>query len=75
MIPFRECWACDFEFRADRGERPWPVCMVARELHTGREIRMWRGELTTLRCAPFNTVWTLQGKNTGRDSLDILCRG
>ena len=45
MIPFRECWACDFEFRADPGERPWPICMVARELHTGQEIRLWRGEL------------------------------
>jgi hypothetical protein len=54
MIPFRECWACDFEFRADPGERPWPVCMVARELHTGQEIRMWRGELLALRSAPFN---------------------
>jgi hypothetical protein len=28
--------------------------MVARELHTGREIRMWRCELLALRCAPFN---------------------
>jgi hypothetical protein len=54
VIPFRECWACDFEFRADPGERPWPVCMVAKELHTGREIRKWRGELLELRCAPFN---------------------
>ena len=55
MIPFRECWACDFEFRADPGEHPWPVCMVARELHTGQEIRLWRGELLSLRAAPFNT--------------------
>jgi DNA polymerase I len=54
VIPFRECWACDFEFRADPGERPWPVCMVARELHTGQEIRLWRGELLSLRTAPFN---------------------
>ncbi len=54
MIPFRECWACDFEFRADPGERPWPVCMVAQELHTGQEIRFWRGELLSLRTAPFN---------------------
>ena len=46
-------WACDFEFRADPGERPWPVCMVACELHTGREIRLWRSELLRLRTAPF----------------------
>ena len=25
---FREIWVADFEFRADPGERPWPVCMV-----------------------------------------------
>ena len=55
MTPFRECWACDFEFRADPGERPWPVCMVARELHSGREIRLWRDELLKLRSAPFDT--------------------
>ena len=54
MIPFAEVWCCDFEFRADPGERPWPVCMVARELHTGRELRLWRGELLALRAAPFN---------------------
>ena len=56
MIPFCECWVCDFEFRADPGERPWPVCMVARELHTGQEIRLWRGELLRLCAAPFNTA-------------------
>jgi DNA polymerase-1 len=54
VIPFRECWACDFEFRADPGERPWLVCMVAHELRTGREIRLWRSELLNLRTAPFN---------------------
>jgi DNA polymerase I len=54
MIPFREVWACDFEFRADPGERPWPVCMTAKELHTGQEIRLWRDDLLKLRSAPFN---------------------
>ena len=29
--------------------------MVAQELLTGREIRMWRPELLALRAAPFNT--------------------
>ena len=55
LIPFREAWACDFEFRALPGERPWPVCMVAREQFTGREIRLWRDDLLKLRKAPFNT--------------------
>jgi hypothetical protein len=54
-FPFRELWCADFEFRADPGERPWPVCMVAREVVTGREIRMWRDELLALDRAPFDT--------------------
>ena len=55
MIPFRECWAADFEFRSAPGERPWPVCMAARELFTGQEIRLWRDDLLELHAAPFNT--------------------
>jgi len=62
MPPFREVWAVDFEFRADPGERPWPVCVVACELYSGRQIRLWRDELLALRRAPFDT---------GPDSLFI----
>jgi DNA polymerase-1 len=54
VIPFNKVWCCDFEFRSGPGERPWPVCMVARELHTGREQRLWRGELLALSSAPFD---------------------
>ena len=52
--PFRELWCCDFEYRSDPGERPFVVCMVARELKSGRLIRMWRDELLELRKAPFD---------------------
>jgi DNA polymerase I len=48
-------WCVDFEYRGDPGERPWVICMVARELNSGREIRMWRDELLALRKAPFDT--------------------
>jgi DNA polymerase-1 len=41
---FREVWAVDFEFIAHPGERPAPVCLVARELKTGRTIRLWRDQ-------------------------------
>ena len=51
---FAEIWCADFEFRADPGEHPWPVCMVAQELKTGKVIRLWRDELLTLRHAPFD---------------------
>src|SRR5262245_47243778 len=54
-IPFREIWFVDFEFRKQRGEHPQPVCMVAAELKTGREIRLWRNDLHFPPRAPFST--------------------
>jgi DNA polymerase-1 len=44
-LPFREVWAADFEYRALNGERPVPVCMVAKELRSGRLLRLWYDEL------------------------------
>ena len=41
---FREEWAVDFEFVAAPGERPVPVCLVARELKSERTIRLWRDQ-------------------------------
>jgi DNA polymerase family A len=62
-LPYRHVMAADFEFEfgghasfddASRsGERPRPVCMVARELRTGQEWRMWRNELLASTRAPF----------------------
>jgi DNA polymerase-1 len=50
---YREIWAADFEFAAPPGERPSPVCMVARELHSGRTIRLWRDQFGPT--PPFST--------------------
>lgn len=44
---FEEIWVADFEFRADAGERPEPVCLVAKELLSGRVIRLWGDEMRT----------------------------
>jgi DNA polymerase-1 len=54
LLPYRAIVIADFEFEfgghatfedASRsGERPRPVCMVAKELRTGQEWRLWRGE-------------------------------
>jgi hypothetical protein len=44
-LPYREVWATDFEFLAADGERPVPVCLVARELRSGRLLRLWYNEL------------------------------
>src|SRR6202049_3630842 len=43
-FPYREIWAVDFEFVADAGENPDPVCLVAWELRSGQKIRLWRHE-------------------------------
>jgi DNA polymerase-1 len=53
-LPYHAIVAVDFEFEfgghtsaeeAGRsGERPRPVCMVAKELRTGQTWRLWRGE-------------------------------
>jgi hypothetical protein len=38
---YREVWAVDFEFTALTGDRPRPLCLVGRELLTGRLVRFW----------------------------------
>jgi DNA polymerase I len=43
-LPFPEVWAVDFEYYGADGDRPTPVCLVAKELKTGRVIRQWRDE-------------------------------
>jgi len=50
---FKEVWVVDTEFYAPAGERPDPVCVVARELRSGRLVRQWRGEFSAL--PPFRT--------------------
>ncbi len=42
---FREVVLADFEFQAPPGERPTPVCLVARELGSGRIHRLWQDDL------------------------------
>jgi DNA polymerase-1 len=39
---FREIVLLDFEFATKPGERPDPVCLVAKFLRAGRTIRVWR---------------------------------
>jgi hypothetical protein len=42
---FREVWLADFEFSAPPGERPAPLCLVAREYRSGRLLRVWQDAL------------------------------
>lgn len=54
-LPFTHVWAVDFEFRADPGDNPQPVCLVARELRSGRTLRLWQDELARLPRPPYPT--------------------
>lgn len=44
-LSYRELWALDFEFIAESGALPVPVCLVARELNSNRLLRLWQDEL------------------------------
>ena len=44
MLPFKQIYVADFEFTAGPGERPDPICLVAREVRSGRLIRLWKDE-------------------------------
>ncbi|HOW74054.1 MAG TPA: DNA polymerase [Phycisphaerae bacterium] len=50
---YREVWVVDFEFTAPAGERPGPVCMVARELASGELLRVWQADLLRMRRPPY----------------------
>jgi len=53
FLLFDEIWLLDFEFIAQPGERPDVVCLCARELRSGRTIRLWRDQLGKL--PPYRT--------------------
>ena len=54
---FRHVIAADFEFEfgGQAGNRPRPVCMVAKELRTGQTWRLWRGEFDSVPPFPIGT--------------------
>lgn len=61
-LPYREIWCCDFEFHGAGGDLPVPVCMVAKELRSGKVLRLWQDDLNLRRQPPFDT---------GSDSLFV----
>jgi DNA polymerase I len=52
-LPFTEIWAVDFEFSAEPGEKPEPVCLVASELRSGRKVKVWQNHFDT--APPYST--------------------
>jgi hypothetical protein len=47
---YKEVWAVDFEFTAPAGERPTPLCLVARELFSRRLVTRWLEGQTPASC-------------------------
>ena len=50
---FRRVYLIDFEFSAPPGERPMPICLVAREFSTGQTMRLWEDDLACRTEAPY----------------------
>ncbi len=55
LAGFEEIWCVDAEYSAPTGHRPKPICLVARELRSGRQLRLWEDQLAQLHAAPFRT--------------------
>ena len=55
LADFREVYLVDFEFSAPPGDSPVPICLVAKELHSGHDIRVWEDELHCLPHPPYPT--------------------
>ena len=51
---FDSVWSLDFEFSQPTGERPNVVCLVAREFHSKRLIRIGMHELAAMHETPFD---------------------
>jgi hypothetical protein len=51
---FRELWFVDFEFGGGDGDRQSPRCLVAYELRSQKEVRVWEDDLLTLPRPPYS---------------------
>ena len=49
-LPFKEIWAVDFEFHTGgvEGNQQIPVCVVGKELKSGRCVRVWYDDFTDI---------------------------
>ena len=53
QLPFHEVWVVDFEFNGGAGERPEPICLVAREMKSRRKVSLWRDQFGS--APPYST--------------------
>lgn len=54
ILDFPEIWLVDFEFRPIVGALPEPICLVAKEFHTKKVIKLWKTQLNEMESSPFN---------------------
>ena len=59
---FRQVWCVDFEFANTPGSRPTPHTLVAHEVYSGKIIRLFEEEFTSLNAPPYGI---------GRDALFV----
>ena len=69
---FEEVWFADLEFCAPAGERPDPVCVVARELRSGRLVRQWRDAFSALPPFPIGGATSTSPSMPAPSSAAIL---
>jgi hypothetical protein len=50
---FSRATLVDYEFQAPPGERPRPICLVARDFESGQTTRLWEDDLRQHRTAPY----------------------
>ena len=55
MHRYSQVWVVDFEFTAPPGCNPSPICLVAKELRSGRVLRFAQCNLEALPHAPYDT--------------------
>ena len=53
LSEFQEIWCVDFEFSAPPGNRARPICLVAKEVLTGRTLKYWEDDLRRLQSPPY----------------------
>lgn len=53
-LPFSQIHIVDTEFFGDDGDQKTPVCLVVKELLSGRIDRYWMNELREMEQPPFN---------------------
>jgi DNA polymerase-1 len=46
-LPFDQVWLVDFEYISKPGERPDVVCLCAKEIISGMQLRLWRDQLSS----------------------------